>query len=89
MWWSKRPDPGPGDEPDAHLLEYYAPGVGNVRVGWAGALEQEEVLELVEVSTLGREELAALRATILAMETRAHELSADVYGTTAPAQPPG
>lgn len=78
------------DEPDAHQLKYYAPGVGNVRVGWAGALEKDqEVLELVEVSTLAREELAALRATILAMETRAYELSEDVYGTTAPAQPPG
>ena len=30
------------DEPDAYQLKYYAPGIGNVRVGWAGALETDQ-----------------------------------------------
>jgi hypothetical protein len=78
------------DEPDAHQLKYYAPGIGNVRVGWAGALEKDqEVLELVEVTKLSTNDLTKLRQTILDMEKRANELSKDVYGTTAPAEPPG
>ena len=78
------------DEPDAHQLKYYARGVGNVRVGWAGALEKDqETLELVEVTKLGNEELTALRRTILEMEKRAYQLSVDVYGRTAPAKPGG
>jgi hypothetical protein len=78
------------DEPDAHQLKYYAPGIGNVRVGWAGALEKDqEVLELVEVTKLSTQELTKLRQTILAMEKRAYELSKDVYGTTTPAEPAG
>lgn len=78
------------DEPDAHQLKYYAPGIGNVRVGWAGALEKDqEVLELVEVTKVGSGELTTLRATILKMEKRAYELSKDVYAGTAPIEPPG
>jgi hypothetical protein len=77
------------DEPDAHQLKYYAPGIGNVRVGWAGALEKDqEELELVEITTLSGEELTKLRATILGMEKRAYELSKDVYAGTAPIEPP-
>ncbi len=78
------------DEPDAYQLKYYAPGVGNVRVGWAGALEKDqEVLELVEVTKLGSEDLAKLRQTILDMEERAYKLNEDVYGATAPIDRPG
>ena len=76
------------DEPDAYQLKYYAPGIGNVRVGWAGALEKDqEVLELVEVTMLGSEDLTRLRQTVLEMEKRAYELSKDVYGNTEPAEP--
>ena len=40
------------DEPGAYQLKYYAPGVGNVRVGWRGEKEEEkETLELVDSST--------------------------------------
>ena len=77
------------DEPDAYQLKYYAPGLGLVRVGWAGALEKDqEVLELVSVTTLSGEELLALRRTVLDMEERAYDLSKDVYGGTTPMQAP-
>jgi hypothetical protein len=73
------------DEPDAHQLKYYAPGLGVVRVGWAGALEQEqEVLELVERENLEADDLAAIRAEVLATEARAYAKSPDVYGKTPP-----
>lgn len=76
------------DEPDAHQLKYYAAGVGNVRVGWAGANEKDqEVLELVAIERLNREELTALREIVIEMEARANELSKDLYGKTDPAEP--
>ena len=76
------------DEPDAHQLKYYAPGVGNVRVGWAGANEKDqEELGLVAIERLDREELTALRAIVIEMEARAFELSKDLYGKTEPAEP--
>lgn len=75
------------DEPDAHQLKYYAPGVGNVRVGWAGAGEQEqETLELVSLVQLSPEDLARVRGEALALERRAYEISKDVYGQTPPAE---
>jgi hypothetical protein len=78
------------DEPDAYQLKYYAPGIGNVRVGWAGALEKDqETLELVEVTNLSSEDLVKLRQTILDMEERAYKLNKDVYGATAPIERPG
>jgi hypothetical protein len=77
------------DEPDAHQLKYYAPGIGNVRVGWAGALEKDqEALELVELAKLGAGDLIKLRVTILAMEKRAYELSKNVYAGTSPIEAP-
>lgn len=73
------------DEPDAHQLKYYAPGLGVVRVGWAGALETEqEVLGLVEIEHLEADDLAAIRAEVLATEARAFTNSPDVYGKTSP-----
>jgi hypothetical protein len=73
------------DEPDAHQLKYYAPGIGVVRVGWAGALEEEqEELELVEITSLNADDLAGFRAEVLAAEKRAYANSKDVYGQTPP-----
>ncbi len=78
------------DDPDAYQLKYYAPGVGPVRVGWAGALEKDqEVLELVTIAMLTEEESTKVRQTVLDMEKRAYELDKDVYGTTEPAKPSG
>ena len=76
------------DEPDAHQFKYYAPGVGVVRVGWAGALEDtQETLELTRVATLDPEAIAKVRATALALEKSAYQVSPKMYGQTAPAVP--
>lgn len=75
------------NEPDAHQLKYYASGVGVVRVGWAGALEQgQEVLQLVERRALSADEMAAIRAEALALEAHAYEVSPDTYGQSEPAR---
>src|SRR5687767_10801448 len=47
------------DEPGAYQLKYYASEVGNVRVGWRGAKEEEkETLALVIQKRLSPQELA-------------------------------
>lgn len=69
--------------PHAHQLKYYAPGVGNIRVGWRGAGEEErEVLKLVKFVRLDPEALAKARARALLLEYRAY-----AYARTDPAQP--
>jgi hypothetical protein len=74
-------------EPGAFQLKYYAAGVGNVRVGWGGANEDEhEVLVLTDVVHLGPEALAEVRRKVLEQERRAYDLSPDVYGRTTPAE---
>jgi hypothetical protein len=70
------------DEPGAYQLKYYAPGVGNVRVGWRGEREEEkEALELVALNHLGPEALAQVRGKVWEMEWRAYERS-EVYRET-------
>jgi hypothetical protein len=78
------------EEEDAYQLKHYAPGVGNVRVGWRGADATQEELELVELVQLSPKALAEARAEALALEKHAYEISEDVYGQTPPAdtEPP-
>ena len=71
------------DEPGAHQLKYYAPGVGNVRVGYYGNDPTQETLELVSSTRLSNAALAQVRAEVLKMEKRAYQRSKDVYGLTA------
>ena len=76
------------DEPGAHQLKYYAPGVGNVRVGWGGPNEEEhEVLVLTDLLQLDAEALAEARTKALEQEARAYENSRAAYGGTLPSQP--
>jgi hypothetical protein len=77
------------DEPDAHQLKYYAKGVGGVRVGWAGSREEEqEVLGLIKLETLGNAALGRVRAQVLAQDARGSKTSPNVYGKTPPIVPP-
>ena len=73
------------DEPGAFQLKYYARGVGNVRVGWAGKNEEEkEVLVLTSLEQLDDAGITAVRDEALALERRAYEISKTVYGDTSP-----
>lgn len=72
-------------EPDAQQLKYYAPGVGNVYVGWRGAGEKtKEILELTKVEQLDTKAMAVVRAEALKMEKHAYKVSKNVYAHTPP-----
>jgi hypothetical protein len=71
-------------EPNAFQLKYYAPGIGNIRVGWRGEDAQQEDLELIEYVQISQEELAKVREEVLALEKHAYEISKDVYANTRP-----
>ena len=74
-------------EPDASQVKYYAPGVGNVKVGWRGADATHEELELTEYGQLDPDALAEIRDAALALEAHAYEISKEVYALTDPAEP--
>jgi hypothetical protein len=70
------------DEPNAAQLKYYARGVGNIRVGWTGADEEQETLALTKVRKVGPGGMAVVRAEALKLEKNAYEISKDVYRHT-------
>lgn len=77
------------DEPDTHQLKYYAAGIGNVRVGWAGAREEEqEVLQLTSFRRLGANLFAQVRDKALALDKHGYRVSKDVYAKTPPIELP-
>lgn len=59
------------EEPGAIQLKYYARGVGDVQIGWAGDDPDKEEMELVEHVQLSAKELAEVRQQALAIEARA------------------
>jgi len=69
-------------EPEGgHQLKYYAHGVGVIRVGAVGGVNQE-VLTLTSRRTLGRAALAAINKRVLAQDRRGYRISRDVYRHT-------
>ena len=76
------------DKPGAFQLKYYAPDVGNIRVGWRGRNEKErETLVLVDLLHLSAEEMAEVRRGALALEENAYQVSTDVWALTPPLEP--
>ncbi len=73
-------------EPDAYQVKYYAPRVGNFRVGWRGEDASREELELAELIQLEPEALAEARTAALALEKHAYEISKEVYDQTMPCE---
>jgi hypothetical protein len=75
------------NKPGAYQLKYYAPEVGDVRVGWRGPEEEEkEGLELVKDVRLSPQDLAKARSNALKLEKHAYEIK-DYYRKTKPARP--
>jgi hypothetical protein len=68
-------------QPDAFQTKYYAPGVGNVRVGFEGADVEGETLQLVSVTQLDADGLVRARAQVMELDARAK-----MYGSTPPLQ---
>ncbi len=75
------------DEPEARQLKYYAPGVGDVRVGWMGRDEEQEVLSLVTMVRLAAEAQAEVRDQVRALDRNAYEVS-QAYASTPPVEEP-
>jgi hypothetical protein len=75
-------------DPAARQRKYYARGVGNIRVGWAGQDEEQEVLALVNLVQLSPQAIAEVRGEVLKLERRAYKRSKHVYGRTPLAEPP-
>jgi hypothetical protein len=60
--------------PGAFQLKYYAPGVGNVRIGWRGKKEEErETAVLVDVRQLSPEAMAKIREKAIELDRRAYD----------------
>jgi hypothetical protein len=75
-------------KPDAYQVKYYARGLGNVRVGWAGSKDKDkEILVLTKVVHLSPAGLRNARAQALKMEKNAYARGKDVYGRSQPAVP--
>jgi hypothetical protein len=75
------------EEPGAYQLKYYASEVGNVRVGWRGAHEEEkETLALVSQKRLSPQELANARSEAMELDKRAYKRR-EVYRKLQPAKP--
>lgn len=66
-------------------MKYFAPDVGNTRVGWAGTDQTREELELVSVEQLSAQERDEVRQAALDLEAHAYEIS-EAYATTEPAE---
>jgi hypothetical protein len=73
-------------EPGAHQRKYYAPTVGNVRVGAAGNDKEGEVLVLEEVRRLSPGSLAWVRRQVLRIDARAYRVKPRLYRHTPPAE---
>lgn len=70
-------------EEGAFQLKYYAPDIGNLRVGWEGNDASREELEMVERVTLDAEELEELNEKARALDKRGSEIN-EIYGKTSP-----
>jgi hypothetical protein len=75
------------DEPEARQLKYYAPGVGNIRVGWMGRDEEQEVLSLVKLVQLDGKAMTEVRRQVQALDRHAYEVS-EAYAPTPPVEQP-
>jgi hypothetical protein len=72
-----------GDPSDrsSHQFKYSAPGVGTIKVGFAGGGDEEK-LTLVSLSVLDGQARAAVDRRVLAIDRRGYRVSPRVYGRT-------
>jgi hypothetical protein len=73
-------------EAGAFQLKYFAPGLGEVQVGWRGADVTQEELVLTDYELLNPEALAKVDAQALDLEKHGFEVSKDLYALTSPMQ---
>jgi len=74
-------------KPGASQLKYYAPGVGNIRIGWRGKNEDEhEELELVSYRQLNAAQMEEVRAAVVKLDENAFK-RLPYYSSTTPVEP--
>jgi hypothetical protein len=73
-------------DPAAKQLKYYAPDVGNVRIGWSGQDDEKETMVLTRLGHLDAGELAQAREAAVKLERSAYRVLKDLFGKTEPAQ---
>jgi hypothetical protein len=76
---------GPLAPEDGHQRKFYAPGVGNVRVGAVGG-DAKEDLVLTKVERLCPDVLAKIHADALKLDAHGRMVSKNVYGRTPAAE---
>ena len=76
------------EEPGSIQLKYYAPDIGQVRVGFRGNDVKPEMLEMVDLKELDANALTEVSAAALELEARAHKNHLDVFGETPLAESP-
>ncbi|MCW2914323.1 MAG: hypothetical protein JWN52_2391 [Actinomycetia bacterium] len=64
---------------EGHQRKYYAPGVGNVRVGAVGGIAEEDLM-LTKVEQLCPDVMAKVRADALKLDQHGREISKGAYG---------
>ena len=74
----------PLDPTSGTQVKYYAPGVGQIKVGAIGG-DSKERLELARIRTLSASALQAVDRQVIMMDRRGHRVS-DVYARTATVQ---
>ena len=74
------------DEEEGYQLKYWAPGVGNVQVGYKGDDPSAELLELVDISEMGEKQMDTIREAALKLEENAYDdrKMKRVFGPTKP-----
>ena len=69
------------DEPNARQYKHYAAGVGNIRVGFSGGSQREDLV-LRQLVHLSHRQLESVDRQVLAIDRRAYRISKHVYGLT-------
>lgn len=64
---------------EGYQIKYHAPGVGTIRVDFAGGAEQE-TLELISIENLDRAEMKKARDAALRLDRRAYRFAPEIWG---------
>lgn len=72
------------DEEGIAQVKSYAPGIGNIEVGFRGDDQSREEMEVVDHSPVSESDLATFRVLAKVLENSAYRVSPDAYGATAP-----
>lgn len=78
------------EEPGATQQKFYAPGVGNTRVAFAGTDASKETLELTKLTQLDQAGIDLARAAAIKLDASAIAQSREAYAQSTPIEkPPG